>query len=94
MPFCMACAGRNAKEIVVTKTGMPGLDDYTCSVWCEAGPITCELVIKTIDCECGIKLLTDMMDVRGGRLIRLHRGSRTLAPSCRWKRPYIHMIES
>lgn len=64
-PRRMARAGRNAKEIMVPKIEVIGLGDYTRNVGYKAGSITYEFETKTFNCDRGIKLLADVMDLDG-----------------------------
>lgn len=56
-------AGRNAKEIMVPKTEVTGLGDYTRNVGYKTGSITYEFETKAFNYDRGIKLLADVMDV-------------------------------
>lgn len=59
----MARAGRNAKEIMVPKIEVSRLGDYTRNVGHKTGSITYEFETKTFNCDRGIRLLADVMDV-------------------------------
>ena len=62
-PCRMARAGRNAKEIIIPKIEVSGLEDYTRNVGYKTGSITYEFETKTFNYDRGIKLLADVMDV-------------------------------
>lgn len=59
----MVRAGRNAKEIMIPKISVSGLDDYTRNVGYKTGSITFDYETKTFNYDRGIKLLADVMDV-------------------------------
>ena len=61
----MIRAGRNAKEILIPKISVTGLGDYTRNVGYKTGSITCEFEAKTFNYDRGIRLLADVMDVKG-----------------------------
>ncbi|WP_273397968.1 hypothetical protein [Thermophilibacter mediterraneus] len=62
-PRRMARAERNAKEIMVPKIEVSGLGDYTRNVGYKTGSITYEFETKAFNCDRGICLLADVMDV-------------------------------
>lgn len=62
-PRRMARAGRNAKEIMVSKIEVSGLGDYTRNVGYKTGSTTYEFETKTFNYDRGIRLLADVMDV-------------------------------
>ena len=61
-PRRMARAGRNAKEIMVSKIEVTGLGDYTRNVGHKTGTITYKFETKTFNYDRGIKLLAYVMD--------------------------------
>jgi len=62
-PERMARAGRNAKEIMIPKISVSGLDDYTRNAGYKTGSITYEYETKTFNYDRGIRLLADVMNV-------------------------------
>lgn len=58
---CMARAGRNAKEIMISKISVTGLGDYTRNVGYKTGSIGFSYETKTFDRR--IHLMADVMDV-------------------------------
>ena len=58
-------AGRNAKEILVSKIVVTGLGNYTRNEGCKTGSIIFEYETKTFNYDRGIRLLADVMDVEG-----------------------------
>ena len=59
----MVRAGHNAKEIMIPKTSVTGLADYTRNVGYKTGSITYEFETKTFNYDRGIRLFADVMDV-------------------------------
>jgi hypothetical protein len=55
--------GKNAKEIIIPKTSVTGLGDYTRNVGYKTGSITFDYETKTFNYDRGIKLLADVMDM-------------------------------
>ena len=62
-PARMARAGRNAKEIMIPKISVTGLDDYTRNVGYKTGSNDFAYETKVFNYDRGIKLLADVMDV-------------------------------
>ena len=62
-PARMARASRNAQEIMVPRISVTGLGDYTRNVGYKTGSIDFAYETKAFNYDCGIKLLTDVMDV-------------------------------
>ena len=62
-PRRIARAGRNAREIMIPKIEVSGLGDYTRNVGYKTGSINYEFETKTFDCDRGIRLMADVMDV-------------------------------
>lgn len=56
-------AGRNAKEILIPKTSVTGLGDYTRNVGYKTGAITYEFETKSFNYDRGIRLFADVMYV-------------------------------
>ena len=63
-PARTARAGRNAKEIMIPMISVTGLGDYTRSVGYKTGSIDFAYETKAFNYDRGIKLLTDVMDVK------------------------------
>lgn len=59
----MVRAGCGAKETMIPKIEVTGLGDYTHNVGYKTDSITYEFETKTFNCDRGIKLLADVMDV-------------------------------
>ena len=55
--------GPNAKEIMIPKISVKGLDDYTRNVGYKTGLIDFAYETKALNYDRGIKLLADVMDV-------------------------------
>lgn len=62
-PARMARADRNAKEIMIPKTSVPGLGDYTRNVGYKTGSIDFSYETKAFNYDRGIRLMADVMDV-------------------------------
>lgn len=65
----MARAGRNTKEITVTKIEVSGLGDYTRNAGYKTGSITYEFETKTFNYDRGIRPLADVMGVEEARVL-------------------------
>ena len=59
----MARAGRNAKEILISKISVTGLGDYTRNVGYKTGSITYEYETHSFGYDRAIRLFADVMDV-------------------------------
>ena len=62
-PARMARAGRNAKEIMISKISVTGHGGYTRNVGYKTGSIAFSYETKSFNYDRGIKLLADVMDV-------------------------------
>lgn len=62
-PRSMARAGCNAKEIMIPKTSVTGLGDYTRNVGYKMGSITFDYETKAFGYDLGIRLFADVVDI-------------------------------
>lgn len=62
-------AGRNAKEIMISMISVAELKNHTRNVGYKAGSIDFSYETKTFAYDCGIKLLTDVMDIEEAGVI-------------------------
>lgn len=88
----MVRAGRNAKEILIPKSSVTGLGDYTRNVGYKTGSITYEYETHSFGYDWAIRLFADVMDVEGAacstassRLARSYRATRSSSTSSRMR---------
>lgn len=97
----MVRAGRNAKEILISKISVAGLGDYTRNVGYKTGSITYEYETHSFGYDRAIRLFADVMDVEiaacstassglawSSSARRLRRRA-TRTPSARLRRPRV-----
>lgn len=65
----MARAGRNAKEMMIPKISVMGPGDYTGNVGYKTGSIDFSYETKTFNCDRGVRLMADVMDVEEAEVL-------------------------